>query len=383
MSLWTDGTQLRGANTWQRIVVPDLDGPEFLGSGYVGPPYTQADFDELAALGANYVNLSTPGLFTERPPYTLDEQVQADLDSMIAMAAQADLFVVISFRTGPGRSDFTFYRDGAGDWFDADLLIESVWSDPTAQNAWGEMWRYTAERYHDNPAVIGYDLMCEPNSNAVVFDMYDPEEFYSQYAGSIYDWNQFYPRLVARIREVDSQTPILVSATSWGALRWLPYLQTIDDLRIVYTAHQYEPQEGYTHQQLPAVNSYPGEFDLDWDGIAEPFDRLWLEDFLSILADFQREHNVPVAVNEYGVMRWEPGAADFMYAEMMIFEDLGINYALWVWNPEWQPWSKSATEFNFRFGPDPDNTLPVDNDLLGTIASFWARNTVRPSMYHP
>jgi hypothetical protein len=62
-TLWTDGTQLRGANIWQRVVVPELDGDEFLGDGYVGPPFTQADFDRLAALGANYINLSHPGLF--------------------------------------------------------------------------------------------------------------------------------------------------------------------------------------------------------------------------------------------------------------------------------------------------------------------------------
>jgi len=134
-SLWTNGTQLRGANTWQRIVVPELDGPDFLGSGYIGPPYTQADFDALASLGANYVNLSTPGLFTERPPYVLDEKVQSNLDRMIEMAANASLFAVITFRTGPGRSDFTFYRDGAGVWFDPDLLIEWVWTDQEAQDA--------------------------------------------------------------------------------------------------------------------------------------------------------------------------------------------------------------------------------------------------------
>ena len=173
-SLWANGTQLRGANIWQRIVVPELDGPEFLGDGYIGPPYTQADFDGLAALGANYVNLSHPGLFTERPPYVLDEQVQANLDRLIEMAAQADLFVVITFRTGPGRSDFTFYRDGAGDWFDEDLLIENVWTDQDAQDAWVEMWRYTAERYRDNPVVVGYDLMCEPNSNDVALGFVQP-----------------------------------------------------------------------------------------------------------------------------------------------------------------------------------------------------------------
>ncbi len=384
MSLWTN-TQLRGANIWQRIVVPDLDGPEFLGDGYIGPPYTQADFNELAALGANYVNFSHPGLFTERPPYVLDEQVQANLDHMIEMAANADLFVVVTFRTGPGRSDFTFYRDGAGDWFDSDLLIESVWNDPAAQDAWVEMWRYTAERYRDNPVVVGYDLMCEPNANDVALGLYDPQEFYPQYAGSLYDWNQFYPRIVAGIREADGETPILVSGMGWGAVRWLPYLQVVDDPRIVYAAHQYEPQEGYTHQDPPpARNAYPGRFDLDWDGQPDVFDRAWLEGFLSTLSDFQQEQGVPVAVNEFGVIRWVPGAADFMRDEMDIFETFGINYALWVWNPPaWAPWTESVTDFNFRYGPDPDNTTPVDNDLLAVIQEFWSRNTIRPSSFSP
>lgn len=138
--LWTNGTQLRGANVWQRIRVPDLDG-DLLGDGYVGPPYTQADFDRLAEMGANLVVLSHPGLFTERPPYQPDPAVQENLDQMLAMAQRAGLFAVLSFRTGPGRSDFTFYRDGGGDWFDPDLLIETVRTDAAAQDAWVEMWR--------------------------------------------------------------------------------------------------------------------------------------------------------------------------------------------------------------------------------------------------
>ncbi|GAB4503525.1 MAG: hypothetical protein Fur0043_05170 [Anaerolineales bacterium] len=379
-ALWSNGTQLRGANIWQRIVIPDLDGPEFLGDGYIGPPYTQADFDELAAAGANYVNLSVPGLFTERLPYVLDEQTQANLDHLIDMAAQADLFVVITFRTGPGRSDFTFYRDGAGDWFDESLLIEWVWTDAEAQDAWAEMWRYTAERYRDNPVVVGYDLMCEPNSNDVALEIWEPDDFYPKYAGSLYDWNQFYPRLVTAIRQVDEETPILVSGMGWGAVRWLPYLRVLEDPRIVYTAHQYEPQEQYTHQEPPpARNTYPGSFDLDWDGQPDAFDRAWLQGYLSTLSDFQREHGVPVAVNEFGVLRWVPGAADFMHDEMDIFETLGLNYAFWVWDPAWQPWASSVNGWNYRYGPDPANTSPVDNDLLAVIRDFWARNTARPS----
>ncbi len=135
IDLWRGGPHLRGANLWQRVVVPELDGPEFFCSNHVGPPVTQADFDRLARLGANLVILSHPGPFTERPPYRLDEQVQANLDRLIDMAARARLYVVIALRTSPGRSDFTFYRDGAGDWFDRELLIEEVWTSPAAQDA--------------------------------------------------------------------------------------------------------------------------------------------------------------------------------------------------------------------------------------------------------
>lgn len=379
--LWTHGTQLRGANIWQRIVVPELDGPEFLGSGYLGPPVTQADFDALAALGANVVDLSHPGLFTERPPYVLDEQVQANLDRLIGIAAQADLFVVITFRTGPGRSDFTFYRDGAGDWFDPGLLIESVWSDAAAQDAWVDMWRYTAERYRDNPVVVGYDLMCEPNGEGIFLDVYDPESFYPEHAGSLLDWNQFYPRIVDGIRAVDAQTPILVSAQGWGAVRWLPALKPVDDARTVYMVHQYEPQDAYTHQGPSGENTYPGEFDLDWDGNPEPFDRAWLQDYLTVVGTFQRQHAVPVSVNEFGMERWVPNAAEFMDDQMARFEELGMNHMFWAWDPAWAPWTSSSNGFNYLFGPDPGNATPIDNDLLNVITGYWSRNTIRPSNF--
>jgi cysteinyl-tRNA synthetase len=377
-SLWTNGTQLRGANTWQRIVVPRYDGDQFLGNSYIGPPYTQEDFNRLASLGANYVNLSHPGIFTERPPYVLDEAVQANLDSMIAMAAEADMFVVITFRTGPGRNDFTFYRDD--DWFASNDLIESVWSDAEAQAAWVEMWRHTAERYRSNPVVVGYDLMCEPNSNEIL-DEWDQDEFDADYAGSIYDWNSWYPNIVTAIREVDSETPILVGGNGYSALDWLPYLETIEAERIVYTFHQYSPHM-YTHHYPGEEYSYPGQFDTDYDGQADAFNQAWLEDFLSTASDYADEHNVVLAVNEFGAVRWGDGAADFMRDEMALFEELGLNHALWVWDPVWPPWNEGVNALNFRFGPDLENVTDVENELQSVITDFWARNTIRPSNFY-
>ncbi len=387
--LWLNGTHLRGANVHQRRIYPSLDGPTYMGPGPAGPPFTQEDFDKLAALGANYVNISYTGLYTETPPYIVDPDLRDGLDILLEMIAHADMFAVISMRSGPGRSQFAIYY-----WEDLDRKYynDSVWQDRAAQDAWVEMWRYIAERYRDNPIVVGYDLMVEPNSNdngSDVFsdrlDIWEPDEFYSQYGGTLYDWNQLYPRITEAIREVDTETPILIAGNSYSGVRWLPYLQPTGDPRTVYAAHQYEPQSQYTHidwNDEDFMNvTYPGLIDLDWDGEKELFDRDWLDRFLTPLDAFQTAYNVPVAVNEYGIARWVNNAADFIRDEMELFEERGLNYALWEWQPYWEPLISKNSDFNFRHGPDPDNHTDVlENELLDAIVSFWAKNTIHPSI---
>ena len=381
--LWLDGPHLRGANIYQRRVYPELDGAEFMGPGPVGPPYTQGDFDRLADLGANYLNISHPGLFGETPPYAPDPVIQENLDTLLAMAARADLFVVISFRTGPGRAEFTFLLEDIGDWFDESYLDDSVWQDPAAQDGWVAMWRYTAERYRNNPIVVGYDLMVEPNANEVWLDIWEPAEFYRDHAGTLYDWNQLHPRITAAIRQVDPDTPILVGGMGYSAVAWLPYLEPSGDPRTVYTIHQYDPFD-YTHQQPGFFGSfdlnYPGEMDLDWDGADDPFDRAWLDELLSPVDAFAAAHRTPLAANEFGPMRWQPGAADYMRDQMDLFEGRGMNHAFWVWEPAWEPWTEEVSAFNFRHGPDPDKHTDVaSSELIDVITEYWGRNTARPS----
>jgi hypothetical protein len=377
-SLWTGGTHLRGADLYQRRVYPALDGADAMGPGPVGPPYTLADLQALAAQGANYVNISGPGIYTEQPPYGPDPAMVAYWDGMLGLAEQADLFVVITFRTGPGRSEFAII--GVEDWADPSYLVNTVWSDPAAQDAWVQMWRYTADRYKGRVAVAGYDLMCEPNSNEI-FDQWDAPTFYAAHAGSSYDWNQFFPRIISAIREVDPATPILVGGNSYSDPMWLPYTPVQPDPRVVYTFHQYMPYE-YTHQDPPAAYGYPGTFDVNSDGAPDPFDRNWLGLVLMDSKRFADVSKVSLAVNEFGVERWVPGAEAFLRDELDLFEQFGWNHAIWVWDPAWVPWYSQITEFNYRFGTDPQSRADVNpNPLMDVLRSFWARNTVRPSNF--
>ena len=377
--MWSEATMLRGANIYQRKVYPELDGYEFMGSGSVGPPYTQADFNSLSGMGANYVNISHPGIYTENPPYKLDSEIFEHLEHLVEMVGQADMFAVISFRTGPGRSEFTFFWGEDDDWFDNSYYNDEVWISSDAQNAWIKMWRQTASRFKDNHYVVGYDLMVEPNSNEVWLDIWDQGEFYDRYSNTLYDWNQLFPRIIQAIREMDTEMPILIGGMGYSAVDWLPYVVPVSDSKTLYTVHQYAPVV-FTHQDPGGIFCYPGCFDADWDGLNDIVDKSWLSGLFDLISEFKSSHDRIVACNEYGVMRWVCGAAQFMEDQMVFFEDHNMNYALWVWEPSWQLWSEDVNAFNFRFGPDPYNTADVGSSaLIEVIKKYWNKNSLRPS----
>ncbi len=386
IGLWSGGTELRGVNIYQRRVYPELDDG-LLGDKAVGPVYTVDDFLKLRASGVNFVNISHPGIFTENPPYVVDKEILANLERLLRMIKDADMFAVISFRTGPGRSEFTFFygedyeSDPDDGWFDKSYYNEKVWTDRKAQQAWVDMWKQTAEYFKDNLVVVGYDLMVEPNSNGVLLDIWKPSEFYPKYKGTTYDWNTIYPDIVDAIRSVDSDTPILIQSLSYGDIPWLKYMTILDDKKIVYTIHHYEPFV-YTHQTEDSFKGYPGFYDIDYDGQSDNFNKEWLEKYLAEIRNFKEENNVITSINEFGAVRWAPSVALFIGDNFKLFEKLGVNNAIWMWYPSmWlrEPMASMFSDFNFLFGPNPNNFIEIENDFYEVLKKYWGKNRYFPS----
>jgi hypothetical protein len=380
--LWSQGVELRGANIWQgKVDLPIYGG--IYGSGPYGPPFAQQDFTDLASAGANFVNVSHPGLFTVDAPYALAAGSQQNLDALLAKIAQADLFAVITMRTGPGRSEFTFHwgndttTDPVNGWFPASLYNEAVWTDQAAQDAWVAMWRHIGDRYKGNPVVVAYDLMCEPNGNLTQHGAGDPSEFYPARAGGMSDWNLLFPRIIAAIREVDSQTPIIVGGMGYSGPDWLPFIQTSTDTKVVYAVHQYEPAE-YTHQSATAGVGYPGNIG------GNQVDKAALTQLLQPISDFRVARNAPIVCNECGLHRWAPNAALFMDDQLDVLEQMGAGHAVWDWEPPVPVLDGEQDPFNFRFGPDPASISEVHSNALFTVyKEYWARNRYRPSDMPP
>jgi len=375
-SLWTHGTQLRGANIYQRRVYQELDHG-WMGPGPVGPVYSEQDIRELARLGANYVHVSHPGLFREKPPYDVDPAVVRNLDRLLDLIAREHMFAVIAFRTGPGRSEFTFLYDSAGTWFGASYLDDHVWDGPAPQRAWAKMWRYAAARYRGHPAVVGYELMVEPNAQKVRARARTAADFYPRYAGTSWDWNVLARGLTDAVRSVDPDMPILVSPMGYGSIDWLEHLVPTGDRRTVYAVHNYGPF-AYTHQSPEDRLLYPDEIDLDGDGRLDSFDKTWLDARLAKVADFQAQHPGPAAITEFGLRRWAPGGADYIDDQMELFERHGFNHALWLWHASGRIVTESE-EFNFLHSPTATQPGAVTySDLIDSIVRHWQRNTVRP-----
>jgi hypothetical protein len=385
IKLWIEGTELRGVNIWQKKIDPEVD-EDFIGPGKLGPPYTQQDFNKLREMGVNYVNISHPGIFDVNSPYDINEEIVDNLKSLVSMVGNADMFCVICFRTGPGRSEYTFYygedfdSDPENGWFDKKYYNEQVWTNKSLQTKWANMWRKTADIFKDYANVVGYDLMVEPNSNYVLLDIEDPNEFYNKYSETLFDWNQFYPKIVSEIREVDKDTPILIGGLNWSNVKWLNYIKTTSFSNIVYAVHQYSPHI-YTHDLIQI--SYPDLLDLDYDGNVDNFNYTWLNNLLNNIKDFKQREGFPVVVNEYGGVRWVNNINDFLNDEMEIFEKLGVNYAIWVYSSQWEPYRTEIDDFNYLFGTNKDNkTEDYNNKLIKILKKYWLKNVFFPSNFY-
>lgn len=313
-TLWTTGS-LRGANIFQGR------NPGGATNGIGDGDFSQADYDELAQAGANYVHLSHAGIFAEAPPYRLDTAAFANLDAAVAKASRAGMYVGIAFRSGPGRNENAISnRDGP--------LNDAIWTNQAAQDAWRAMLAATAEHFRSNPRVVGLSVMVEPNAYAR-HGYPDPTEFYAARAGSLEDVNQLYSAATAAIRAVDSDIPILLEPEGYGNVSWLPYLRATGDRRTVYTPHDYTPYEFSHETDRRAV--YPGRYEL---GAGQPVlvDATFLRGYLDTMRSYSFLHGVPVALTEFGVHRTAPRADVYLADRIAVQNSIG-SWAVWVWQP--------------------------------------------------
>lgn len=341
IALWdnTTGPHLRGAVFPQRRVYPDIDGDTFLGPGPVGTPISSRALASLAEAGGNLALLSHPGIFSETAPYRLDAAIEDHLAELIACCARHGLFTVIAFRSGPGRSEFTFHRDDGGSWFPNSMIDEHVWSSGEAQAAWVEMCRHTARQFRNHASVAGFLPMVEPNGSHVV---------------SRSTWPEFARHLAMEIRAVDADLPVLISPDGYANAVNAKQLDLTDISNLVMAIHDYSPF-AYTHGDPVSAASFS---DAEARVSAPDYPR-WM-------------------VGEFGVRRWAANAARYLDLRLQSMEQQGANSTFFHWPSGWENYEAVENGWNPFFGSDAAaSRRSATTPIVDVLAQYWSRNTVR------
>ena len=211
---------------------------------------TRQDIDFIARQGANTIRLPfNYKLFTDEDymGQTGPKDGYERIDSVVSWCRANNLYLILDMHDCPGGQTGDNIDDGHGyPW-----LFESEQS----QQLFCSIWREIADRYKQEPVILGYELMNEPIAH------------YFENRDSLYQLLQpLYQRCVKAIREVDPNHIILLGGAHWNSFFWM-LNDTSYDQKLMYTCHRYggpATAEAIGHyiqfRDSPQRPMYMGEF---------------------------------------------------------------------------------------------------------------------------
>jgi endoglycosylceramidase len=302
--------------------------------------YTRADYQRMRDMGANYQSIRLgAGLLGACAGDGPDPAYLEQLDRMVVFAAEAGIYTQFKMTvydiegvTELRRVPFwqSFWRDRNGE---QEQLIDA--------------WRVVWERYRGNPAVIGYDLLNEPERAGITSTH---EEFQREYM------TPFYRKTIDELRTADSQKLAFIQP----AFGTSSYSDPIRRDGVVYAPHFY-----------PNIVQYYFNEDFSTRG------------YRSMMSQFVRDaavHNAPLFIGEFG-MPWdsandgdvtkEEAYRGLETAAVDLFDSYGVGFS--------RPWFSDDRAGTVAFGlPMNWAVIKGTNGLSGEERRFITDVIARP-----
>jgi hypothetical protein len=208
-------------------------------------------------------------------------------------------------------------------WTEDDFLLQAV-----------RFWKDLAGKLKSHPAVVGYNLINEPHPEVFygkrTFWRKGFLEWYDGVKGTAGDLNRFNSTLVSSIREVDTDTTIVVESGLWATPWAFEYLEPVDDDNVLYSFHMYEPYD-YTTRRINAGRfSYPGEVEIGDLEASLKLNKEKLSSFFDPVREWAERHEIPpnrIWAGEFGCDRTTVGAEKYLRDLIDIF-----NSEQWHWS---------------------------------------------------
>jgi len=271
----------------------------------------ETDLREIARLGFNTVRLplNWRRFEDEAAPFAYHEAGFAPVEALFDGCARHGLAVLLDLHAAPGGQNTTPPADNPTGY-------PELWQSRHHQDRVVAWWEAMARRFGGHPALLGYNLLNEPQVN---------QHGECGQAAQAAAMNDLYGRCIEAIRAIDADGWIVLSPpvrTSGGCRRLDPSL-----FADPHTAMSYHHYPLARHER--SINF---EAEQSEENTAEAW-YAFLEKETAEEAAYAEKIRRPVLLGEFGWPRdADPGrAAASLRAQVQLQKDRGWGWLLWAW----------------------------------------------------
>ena len=368
------------------------DTPQHGGNSFNESPPDLAYFKALRATGATWVRLTPAKWKGEGRDFLIGNADHyagipaSDLATLVRVlddARDAGLKVVLVPLSLPGDR-WTQQNNGKDD--------TRLWTDKAYWDQSAAFWKDLAAALKDRPEIAGYNLLNEPTPEKGLnldeqADAATRQAWYGKYKGTTHDLPGFYTTLISAIRSVDATTPVMVDG-GWyanaGSFAYWP--QKLDDDKVLYAFHMYEPYEATSGPNIkrqpqyryPGFQSWVGQSQVTWDKVE-------VARYMAAPFDWAAAHGVAnnrVVAGEFGCVREWADCGTYLGDVLDVLKTHHAHWAFYGWREDgWDAMdyelAPSVTTGQFYYLKDQgkaDTLKRTPHPLLDVIDSHMTDN---------
>ena len=261
--------------------------------------------------------------------------VESDFQKLLSVINIADSFnikIVITPISLPGAR-----------WVQSNNRVRDgrLWKEDKYHEQTCQFWKDLAAKLKNHPAVIGFNIQNEPHPEIFngkdSFWKNDLTEWYQTIKGTPADLNLFYHKVVTSIREVDKETPIVISPGLYATPWCFSYLEKINEPNIIYSFHVYEPYKFTTFRINNGKYQYPGTVPVDNSLPEFDMNKSSMADYLKPVSVWASKNKIPanrIWVGEFGCSRKVQGVEKYLSDLIEIFNENHWHWAFYSYRED-------------------------------------------------
>jgi endoglucanase len=240
------------------------------------------------------------------------------IDSLVEWCRESELYIILDMHDAPGGQTGDNIDDSYGyPW----LMVSEA-----SQKLFVNTWKSIAEKYSNEPVILGYDLLNEPIAPYFKDEL---EKLNPQL-------EPLYKKAVAAIREVDKNHIVMLGGAQWNS-NFKVFTDTKFDDKMMYTCHRYGADT--------------------------------LQSSIQDFANFRDSVNLPLYMGETGENKDE-----WIRAWTNLMNKNNIGWTYW-------PYKKMGSSRCMRTIPDPENWEIIVEFTQDPRLTYREIRTVRPDQH--